>query len=366
VANIQVETASASYRVFIGQGLLESLLPRIHRALGRKPQRVFVLTSPVIWALWSKKFLASFDQEAPPTILFLSPGETNKNLRSVEVLVREMATAGADRSSLLIAFGGGIVGDLGGFLAGIYMRGIDYVGVPTTLLSQVDSSVGGKTGVNLPEGKNLVGCFHHPRAVFADVQTLQTLPARELRAGLFESIKAGIIRDARLFAYMEKNSASLLVRDPKALEYVIAASVRMKAAVVGEDERESGVRMILNLGHTLGHALESATRYRKFLHGETVGLGMIAALEIARRRDTVTDAQADRITHLIDQYGPFPHASIPPAQLITASARDKKHSAGVHRFVLPVGIGDAAVVNDVTNDELTAAAIAMMAKRKAR
>jgi 3-dehydroquinate synthase len=364
VANIQVETASASYRVFIGQGLLESLLPRIHRALGRKPQRIFVLTSPIIWALWSKNFLSSFGREAPPTILFLPPGETKKNLRSVEVLVREMAAAGADRSSLLIAFGGGIVGDLGGFLAAIYMRGIDYVGVPTTLLSQVDSSVGGKTGVNLPEGKNLVGCFHHPRAVFADVLTLQTLSDRELRAGLFESIKAGIIRDARLFAYMEKNSSALLGRDPKALEHVIAASVRMKAAVVGEDERESGVRMILNLGHTLGHALESATRYRKFLHGESVGLGMIAALEIGRRRATVTDAQADRITCLIDQYGPFPYASLAPAQLIAASARDKKHSAGVHRFVLPVGIGDAAVVNDVTTEELTAAATAMLAKRK--
>jgi 3-dehydroquinate synthase len=365
VANIQVETASASYRVIIGQNLLESLLPRIHRALGRKPQRIFVLTSPVIWALWSKKFLSSFNDEAP-TILFLPPGETNKNLRSVEVLSREMAAAGADRSSLLIAFGGGIVGDLGGFLAAIYMRGIDYVGVPTTLLSQVDSSVGGKTGVNLPEGKNLVGCFHHPRAVFADVQTLQTLSDRELRAGLFESIKAGIIRDARLFTYMEKNSAALLARDLKALEYVIAASVRMKAAVVGEDERESGVRMILNLGHTLGHALESATGYRKFLHGETVGLGMIAALEIGRRRATVTDAQAERITRLIDQYGPFPHASIHPAKLIAASARDKKHSAGIHRFVLPVGIGDAAVVNDVTTEELTAAATAMLAKRKDR
>ena len=366
MANIKVETASASYRVLIGQGLLESLLPRIHRALSRKPQRIFVLTSPAIWALWSEQFLSSFDREAPPTILFLPPGETNKNLRTVEVLLREMAAAGADRSSLLIAFGGGIVGDLGGFLAAIYMRGIDYVGVPTTLLSQVDSSVGGKTGVNLPEGKNLVGCFHHPRAVFADVLTLQTLPARELRAGLFESIKAGIIRDARLFAYMEKNAAALLAGDATALEYVIAASVRMKAAVVGEDERESGVRMILNLGHTLGHALESVTRYRKFLHGETVGLGMIAALEIGRRRATVTKAQADRITRIIDQYGPFPHASIAPEQLIAASARDKKHSAGVHRFVLPVGIGDAAVVNDVTTEELTAAATAMLAKRKGR
>jgi 3-dehydroquinate synthase len=366
VANIQVNTASASYRVTIGQSLLPSLLPRIHRTLGRKPQRIFVLTSPAIWALWSKQFLASFARESQPTILFLQPGEANKNLRNAETLLRQMAATGADRSSLLIAFGGGIVGDVGGFLAAIYMRGIDYIGVPTTLLSQVDSSVGGKTGVNLTEGKNLVGCFHHPRAVFADVLTLKTLPPRELRAGLFESIKAGIIRDPRLFAYMEKNSAALLAGNPKALEYVIAASVRMKAAVVGEDERESGVRMILNLGHTLGHALEAVTRYRKFLHGETVGLGMIAALEIARRRATVTAAQADRIVRIIDEYGPFPHAAVSVAQLIAVSGRDKKHFAGVHRFVLPVGIGDAAVVNDVTAEELTAAATAMLAKRKGR
>lgn len=365
VRNIPVDTTSASYRVLTGDGLLQSLLPRMQRALGRKPQRIFVLTSPEIWALWSTSFLTSF-QNDPPTILFLAAGETHKHLRSVEALAREMARAGADRSSLLIAFGGGIVGDLGGFLAAIYMRGIDYIQVPTTLLSQVDSSIGGKTGANLPEGKNLIGSFHQPRAVFADVRTLQTLPARELRAGLYESIKAGIIRDARLFAYLERNSAAVLGRDAAALEHVIAASIRIKAVVVGEDERESGVRMLLNLGHTLGHALEAATSYRKFLHGEAVGLGMLAAVELGRRRATVTAAQAERITHLIHLYGPLPHATLTAAQLLAAAVRDKKNSAGIRRFVLPVGIGDAVVVEDVTTDELTAAAQAMLVKSKAR
>lgn len=365
VRNIPVKTTSASYSVLTGDGLLQSLLPRITRTLGRKPLRIFVVTSPEIWELWSESFLTSFKQDLP-TILFLPTGETHKHMRSVEALAREMANAGADRSSLLIAFGGGIVGDLAGFLAAIYMRGIDYVQVPTTMLAQVDSSIGGKTGANLPEGKNLVGCFYQPRAVFADVRPLQTLPERELRAGIFESIKAGIIRDARLFAYLERNSATVLRRDPKALEYVIAASIRIKAAVVNEDERESGVRMLLNLGHTLGHALEAATSYRKFLHGEAVALGMIAAVELGLVRKTLTAVQAERITHLIELYGPFPHASISPEKLISASGRDKKNSAGIRRFVLPVGIGDAVVVEDVTMTELTMAAQAMLRKRKTR
>ena len=218
-----------------------------------------MLSSPEIWALWGKKFLAAFPKSAQPTVLFLPAGERWKRLPQVEKLADQLARAGADRSSVLIAFGGGIVGDLGGFLAAIYMRGIDYIQVPTTLLAQVDSSVGGKTGVNLAAGKNLIGSFHHPRAVFADLDVLQTLPDREFRAGLFESVKAGIIRDAALFRFMEKNAEKILGRDPAALRRVIADSIRMKAGVVALDERESGLRMILNFGHTLGHAIEAAT-----------------------------------------------------------------------------------------------------------
>ena len=209
-------------------------------------------------------------------------------MASVERLLRQMAAAGGDRGSLLIAFGGGIVGDVGGFLAAIFMRGIPYVQVPTTFLAQVDSSVGGKTGVNLPEGKNLVGSFHHPLAVFADIDVLGTLPDRELRAGLMESVKAGIIRDRTLVRFMEEHAHEVLGRDAKALEKVIAASIRMKAGVVNRDERESGLRMILNLGHTVGHAIEQATRYKALLHGEAVGWGMVAALYLARKRGTIS------------------------------------------------------------------------------
>jgi 3-dehydroquinate synthase len=266
-----------------------------------------------------------------------------------------MAAAGGDRGSLMIAFGGGIVGDVGGFVASIFMRGIPYIQVPTTLLAQVDSSVGGKTGVNLPEGKNLVGAFHHPQAVFADIGVLATLPDRELRAGLMESVKAGIIRDRALTRFMEEHAGDVLGRDPKSLEKVIAASVRMKAGVVNLDERECGLRMILNFGHTVGHALEQATGYTTLLHGEAVGWGMVAALYLARERGTISRAQFSRLEKLIHLYGPLPALKLRKAKVVAATGGDKKNVGGVRRFVLPIGIGDAGVVEDVTQVELEAA-----------
>jgi 3-dehydroquinate synthase len=364
VQTIRVQTPSARYDVFAGSDLLRTLAPRIERIAGKLPRRVFVLTSPEIWALWGEMFLSSF-REAPIT-LFLAPGEKHKSMASVDKLLRQMIAAGGDRGSLLIAFGGGIVGDVGGFVAAIFMRGIPYVQVPTTFLSQVDSSVGGKTGVNLPEGKNLVGSFHHPVAVFADIGVLGTLPARELRAGLMESVKAGIIRDRSLVRYMEEQIDAILGRDAKALEKVIAASIRMKAGVVNRDERESGLRMILNFGHTIGHAIEQATRYKVLLHGEAVGWGMIAALEVAVQRGTISEAQADRLEQLIHSYGPLPAMKVNIKKLLAATGSDKKNVGGVRRFVLPVGIGDAGVVEDVTGAELEAAAKYMLAQARER
>jgi len=295
-------------------------------------------------------------------MLFLEPGEKHKSLASVEKLLRQMAQADGDRGSLLIAFGGGIVGDVGGFLAAIYMRGIHYVQVPTTFLAQVDSSVGGKTGVNLPEGKNLVGSFNHPLAVFADIGVLATLPDRELRAGLMESVKAGIIRDRTLVRFMEEHVEDVLGRDAKALEKVIAASIRMKAGVVNRDERENGLRMILNLGHTVGHALEQVTGYKTLLHGEAVGWGMIAALYLARQRGTITGGQFERLERLIHLYGPLPLLKLRAKKVVSATGGDKKNVGGVRRFVLPIGIGDAGVVEDVTPAELEAAAVYMLAQ----
>ncbi len=347
---IQVQTASASYPVHIGRNIL-SQVPRAKRV--SQDGQPFVITSSEIWALWGKKFLAAFPKNKQPTVLFLPAGERYKRLSELEKLADQLARAGADRSSLLIAFGGGIVGDAAGFLAAIYMRGIDYIQIPTTFLALVDSSVGGKTGVNLAAGKNLIGSFHHPRAVFADIDVLQTLPDRELRAGLMESVKAGIIRDPALFRFMERNADAILRRDPAALEKIIVASIRMKADVVALDERESGLRMILNYGHTLGHAIEAATGFGKLLHGEAVAWGMLAALEIALARNTVGPDQARRIEKTILAYGPLPPFRTTPARLLDAAGRDKKNKAGTRRFILPKGIGSAIVVEDVTDEELT-------------
>jgi 3-dehydroquinate synthase len=351
------------YDVFAGSGLLGSLAARIERIAGKLPRRVFVVTSPSIWALWSERFCASFAD--PPLALFLPAGEQHKTMAGVEKLARQMAQAGADRASLLIALGGGIVGDVGGFLAAIFMRGIPYVQVPTTLLAQVDSSVGGKTGVNLPEGKNLIGSFHHPLAVFADIEVLGTLPDRELRAGLMECIKAGIIRDRTLVRFMEEHAQEVLARDAKALEKAIAASIRIKAAVVNRDERESGLRMILNFGHTLGHAIEQATHYKALLHGEAVGWGMIAALDLAQSRGTISASQAQRLEELIHLYGPLPPLKVRAARLVTATGSDKKNAGGVRRFVVPLGIGNAGVLEDVTEAEMEAAASYMLAQARA-
>ena len=357
---IHVDTPSAKYDVQVGVGLLATLGTRIQKALGKLPRRVFVLTSPNIWALWGERVQQSFAE--PPMVLMLPPGEKFKTLASVERLSREMIRAGGDRSSLLVALGGGIVGDVGGFLAAIFMRGIPFVQVPTTFLAQVDSSVGGKTGVNLAEGKNLVGSFHQPRAVFADIEALSTLTDRELRAGIMESIKAGIIRDRALVRYMEANAEAVLARDAKALEKVIAASIRMKAAVVARDEREGGLRMILNLGHTVGHALEQVTGYKLLLHGEAVGWGMVAALAIARQRGTITRAQQERLEDLIHLYGPLPPIKMRVGRVVTATGSDKKNTGGVRRYVVPVGVGDAGVLEDVTDAELTAATGYMLAR----
>jgi 3-dehydroquinate synthase len=358
VPSIPLKTPSATYDITIGSGLLRTLAQRLKKLNPDKPFRLFVVTSPEIWGLWSKQLLASFKE--PPTVLFLPSGETHKRLGSVESLAQQLATAGADRDSLLLAFGGGVIGDITGFLAAIYMRGIRYVQIPTTLLAQVDSSIGGKTGVNLLAGKNLVGSFYHPQAVLADTDLLGTLPPAQLRAGLQESIKAGVIYDASLFRYLEQNAEAVLAGDAAALTRVVAASVRVKADVVGKDERESGLRMILNFGHTIGHAIEAATNYKQLLHGEAVAWGSIAALNVARARNTITEKQADRITNLILRYGPLPAFKASAEKLVALTYSDKKTRSGIRSFVLPTSIGTTEIVRDVTDTELLAATESML------
>jgi 3-dehydroquinate synthase len=364
---IHLKTPSASYDITIGSGLLRTLATRLKKLKGGKPFRPFIVTSPEIWGLWGKSVLESFTD--PPTVLFLPAGERHKRLRTLESLTEQLAAAGADRDSLLIAFGGGVVGDVTGFLAAIYMRGISYVQIPTTLLAQVDSSVGGKTGVNLAAGKNLVGSFHHPLAVFIDTDVLGTLPPAELRSGLQESVKAGIIRDKKLFTYLERNADAVLSGDPAALTHVVAASVRVKADVVATDERESGLRMILNYGHTIGHAIEAATHYKQLLHGEAVGWGSIAATRLGLRRKLISEAEANRIINLILRYGPLSRFKATAQKLVTLTANDKKNRSGTLSFILPTGIGSVEIIRDVTPAEMLDATqwmLALMNEKTAR
>jgi len=369
VSTIRVTTASAAYSVTIAPGLLRTLYPRLRKLTPAKTPSLFVITSPAIWALWHEAFLASFpkSEAEQPTVLFLPSGESHKRLATVESLAQQLALAGADRDSILLAFGGGVIGDVTGFLAAIYMRGIRYVGLPTTLLAQVDSSLGGKTGVNLLAGKNLIGAFHHPLAVFSDIDLLRTLPPAELRAGLQEAVKSAIIRDPALFRFMEKNADAILSGDPSALQKVVTASVRVKAEVVSQDEKESGLRMVLNFGHTIGHAIEAATHYRKILHGEAVAWGMIAALHLSLNRALITPEDFARMANLILRYGPIPPFKIAAtpqasaARLVALTSADKKKRSGRRAFVLATGIGRTEVAYDVTDAELLAATHAMLA-----
>ncbi|HUD23116.1 MAG TPA: 3-dehydroquinate synthase [Acidobacteriaceae bacterium] len=360
VSSIRVTTPAATYNVHIAPGLLHKLYPRLRKLTPGKTPRLFVVTSPQIWALWHKAFLASFPATQQPTVLFLPAGESHKRLASVESLAQQLSLAGADRDSILLAFGGGVIGDVTGFLAAIYMRGIRYVGLPTTLLAQVDSSLGGKTGVNLLAGKNLIGAFHHPLAVYADIDLLGTLPAAELRSGLQEAIKAGIIYDAKLFRYMELNATDILSGKSSILARVVTASVRVKAEVVSQDEEESGLRMILNFGHTIGHAIEAVTHYRKLLHGEAVAWGMIAALHVSLARQLVKPDEFARMANLILRYGPIPPFKADPAKLVALTSSDKKTRSGRRAFVLAAGIGRIEVHYDVTDAELLVATAAML------
>jgi 3-dehydroquinate synthase len=341
---IPVRTPTASYDIELAPGLL----PQIGTKLDGK--RVFVITSPEIDRLHGPALDRGFS--TPPPRLLVPAGEQHKRLATVERLLEELAHHGADRDSVLLAFGGGVLGDMTGFLAATYMRGIAYVQVPTTALAQIDSSIGGKTGVNLAAGKNLAGAFYHPLAVYADIDTLATLPPAELRAGLQEAVKAGIIRDAALFTTMESNAPAVLSGEPAALTEVIAAAILVKAKVVAADERESGERMLLNLGHTLGHAIEAATGYKQLLHGEAVAWGMLAALNLSVLTKHLSQTDADRAAAIIRAYGPLPKFSLDADKVLAASARDKKHSSATQRYILATKIGDAKVVPNIPQSEV--------------
>jgi 3-dehydroquinate synthase len=284
-------------------------------------------------------------------------GERAKSLATVARIYEALVKRRADRSAILVAFGGGVVGDVAGFAAATYLRGIRLVQVPTTLLAQVDSSVGGKVGVNLAAGKNLVGAFYPASLVACDPLVLASLPRREFRAGLYEVVKYGVIASRSLFDELQTAMPRLFARDLAVLVRVIAECCRIKGSVVEEDERESGPRRALNFGHTLGHALEAVTKYRRLRHGEAVGYGMLAAANLAVNRGTLPAADRDALAALVAQMGPLPSVSdLSATQVVEAVGRDKKVIAGHLHFVLPVGVGATTTVTDVTTDELIAAA----------
>jgi 3-dehydroquinate synthase len=277
-------------------------------------------------------------------------GERHKRLKTVEGLAEQLSVLGADRNAVIVAFGGGIAGDVGGVLASLYMRGVDFVQIPTTVLAQVDASIGGKTGVNLAAGKNLLGTFHQPQVVLIDPLVLSSLPAREYRAGLYESLKAGIIGDAGLFERFEGKRDAILHRDAATVERIIAASVKLKADVVSADEREYGLRRVLNLGHTIGHALEAETEYKRLLHGEAVAWGMLAVARVALALDRLDRTTNERITAAILSLGKLPKLEIRGRNILKRLHSDKKTRNGRVHFVLPVAIGQVEIVSDVPEE----------------
>ncbi len=334
---ISVHAASGEYDVLCGRGVLQEL-PGVVSRIGRDGA-VFAISSARVWRHWGAQIEKMLGKSRRATIL-IDDAETAKNLSTVEKACRDLVRAGADRRALIVAVGGGVVGDVAGFVAASYLRGVALIHVPTTVVAQVDSAIGGKTGVNLPEGKNLVGAFYPGKAVLADPELLRTLPPREFRSGIYEIIKYGVIGDPRLFQFLEGNMKKVLRRDRAALAFVIELSIAQKARVVSQDERESGLREILNFGHTFAHALESVTRYRKYLHGEAVAWGMIAASRLAVEKGMFSVRDDERVAKMIASVGPLPPwPSVPPRRLIAAMQADKKTRAGRLRFVLPEEIG---------------------------
>ena len=346
---LRVELGGRSYPILIGQGLLGE------RALFEQhlPARdVLVVSNTVVAPLYLRALEAALEPRRMVATV-LPDGESHKTLANVERILDVLVANRFARDCAVVALGGGVVGDMAGFAAATYQRGVAFAQLPTTLLAQVDSSVGGKTGVNHPGGKNLIGAFHQPVVVVADTATLATLPPRELRAGLAEVIKYGLICDAGFFRWLEAHIDALLAGDPAALAHVIRRSCEIKAQIVGRDEREHGDRALLNLGHTFGHAVESATRYKEWLHGEAIGAGLVMAARMSRESGSLSSEELDRVMRLVAHTGLPTHVSnVKPDVALEHMRIDKKVQAGRIRLVLLRGIGNAFVTADYAEPAL--------------
>jgi 3-dehydroquinate synthase len=347
---IDVDTGSRTSAIWIGDGVTEqlpSLLDAHH--VGK---RRFVVSSPVIWRLHGERLLHLAGGTEP---ILIPDGERFKNLQSVARIYEALIRAGADRGSAIIAVGGGVIGDTAGFAAATFLRGIALAHVPTTLLAQVDSSIGGKVGVNHALGKNLIGAFHQPTVVAIDPLLLETLPRREFRSGLYEVVKYGVIASRELFDRVAGETKRIFAREPDVLLPAIVESCRIKARVVSADEREGGLRRILNFGHTVGHALEAVTKYRRYRHGEAIALGMLAAADLSVARGALAERERQALAQLIAQLGPLPTVSdLTTSDILEAIRRDKKIVNGRLHFVLAIEIGATMTVDDVTEEELRA------------
>jgi 3-dehydroquinate synthase len=347
-----VQTPQCRYRIVVERGCIA----RLREYLPRRAGRLFFLSTQDVWDLHGR-LLKDTAAEQASEILFFPGGEERKRLASVEALAEQMVDRGGDRSSIIVAFGGGILTDVAGFLAAIFMRGIPVIQIPTTLLAQVDAAIGGKTGVNLLAGKNLIGSFHQPLAVLIDPSLLDTLPEREYRAGLFEIIKHGVIADADLFWLMRREPQRVMAHTPDVVDRMICDSVRLKAEVVSGDEKEEDRRRILNFGHTFGHALEAETGYSRFLHGEAVAWGMKAASLLGEKERLLRRQDRNEIVECVNSYGPFPPvAGLDPRRLAARLLHDKKTVQGRVHFVLPERIGAVKITADV-DEKLVLASI---------
>jgi 3-dehydroquinate synthase len=351
---LQVRTSGGSYPVDIGAGAAQHVISLLDEV--GAPARRVIVSNGTVWQRHGDAFEAITSEEP----ILIPDGERFKVLPTVGRIYDALIRASADRATTMVAVGGGVVGDIAGFAAATYLRGIPVVQIPTTLLAQVDSAIGGKVGVNHLLGKNLIGAYHQPAAVVVDPALLSTLPRREFRAGLYEVVKYGVIASRALFDQLSTQMTALFARDVGVLVPVIAECCRIKGSVVEQDERESGPRRALNFGHTIGHALEAVTKYRRFRHGEAVAYGMLGAAELAATRGAMPASDRDALAALITQMGPLPAVSdLPAGQILEAITHDKKIVAGRLHFVLPTGIGATTTVTDVTPDEITAAARAV-------
>jgi 3-dehydroquinate synthase len=349
-----VETPSRAYPVTIAGGALDGVA-RALDDLGT-PRRRFVVSSPLVWRLHGARLADVVRASEPAEPIIVPDGERAKQLPTVARIYDALVRATADRACTVITFGGGVIGDMAGFAAATYLRGVALVHIPTTLLAQVDSAIGGKVGVNHPLGKNLIGAFYQPHGVIIDPTVLATLPRREFRAGLYEVLKYGMTSSPALFERIANERKAIFARAPETLTPIIEASCRIKAEVVSADEREAGMRRILNFGHTAGHAIEAVTKYRRFRHGEAVAYGMLVAAQLAASRGALAERDRQALADVVASLGPLPPiADLSSTEILSAMRHDKKVVAGRLHVVLPTAIGATTIVEDVTDQELRTA-----------